>query len=246
MLRTGSRTLGRGVGSKSHAGTRPMPPRRVCARQLHAGTSGSPCERAYKPEVLRRVQLRVGRGKATPSPAELARRLQMTESGGRWAALRNTMQFAHLLQRDVPGPGPASYLTTGVHDSFELIVRYQARSPTSSFLLCSLFSDALGLPQAVYLAFPPLERMGGGCPPPPCAARSVRDPITECPAAVNKSAALHWAPRPRILGRARRRVGGTLDTMGPRGSNRIGGMYSAPALSRGGGAFVEKNGAGAG
>ena len=78
----------------------------------------------------------------------------MKESEGRWAALRNIMQFADLLQRDVPGPGPASYLTTGVYSSFELMIHVHGRSPTSSFLLCSLFSDALGLPRATYLDFP--------------------------------------------------------------------------------------------
>ena len=78
----------------------------------------------------------------------------MTESWGRWAALCNTMQFTDHLQRDVPGPGPASYSTTGVYNSFELIVRAQGRTPASSFLLCSLFSDALGLPQAAHLDFP--------------------------------------------------------------------------------------------
>ena len=64
------------------------------------------------------------------------------------------MQCADLLQRDVPGPGPASYLTTGVHGSFEFMVRSQWRIQTFSFLLCSLLSDALGLPQATYLDFP--------------------------------------------------------------------------------------------
>ena len=81
-----------------------------------------------------------------PLPADLARGLSISESEGRWAALRNIMQFADLLQRDVPGPGPASYLTTGVYDSFELMIRSQGRTPTLSFLLCSLFSDAMGLP----------------------------------------------------------------------------------------------------
>ena len=89
-----------------------------------------------------------------PHPAELSRSLPVNESKGRWAALRNIIQFADLLQRDVPGPGSATYLTTGVYSSFELMVRVHGRSPTSSFLLCSLFSDALGLPRAAYLDFP--------------------------------------------------------------------------------------------
>ena len=41
------------------------------------------------------------RGRRPAHPAELATGLPMTEFGGRWAALRNAMQFADLLQRDV-------------------------------------------------------------------------------------------------------------------------------------------------
>ena len=87
-------------------------------------------------------------GRRPPHPAERARGLPVNESGGRWAALGNVMQFAELLQREVPRPGPASYLTTNIYSSFELMVNAHGRSPTSSFLLCSLLSDALGFPQA--------------------------------------------------------------------------------------------------
>ena len=92
-------------------------------------------------------------GRRPPHPAELARRLLVNESGGRWAALRNVMQFTELLQRDVPRPGTASYVATSVYSSFELMVNAHGRSPTSSFLL-SMFSNALGLPQVAYLDFP--------------------------------------------------------------------------------------------
>ena len=78
----------------------------------------------------------------------------MTEPGGRWAALRSAILFADLLQRGAPGPASDSYLATGVYSSFELMVRAHGRSPTLSYLLCSLFSDALGLPQGAYLDFP--------------------------------------------------------------------------------------------
>ena len=64
------------------------------------------------------------------------------------------MQFADLLQRGVPGPVPASSLTAGVYSSFELMVRAHGRRPTSSFLLCSLLSNGLGLPQRAYIDFP--------------------------------------------------------------------------------------------
>ena len=61
------------------------------------------------------------------------------------------MKFADVLQRHVPGPGPASYLTTGVHRSFELMVNVHGGDLASSFLLCSLFRNTLGLPRAAYL-----------------------------------------------------------------------------------------------
>ena len=94
-------------------------------------------------------------GRRPPHPAELASNsgLPSNESGQRWAAPSSAVQFADLIQRDVPGPGPASYLTTGVYSSFDLMVRAHRRRPTSSFLLCSLFSDAQGLPQGAYLDF---------------------------------------------------------------------------------------------
>lgn len=78
----------------------------------------------------------------------------MNEIGGRWAALKITIQCADLLQQDTPGPGPTTYFTTGVFRSFELMVHAHGRIPTSSFLFCSLFSNALGLPLGSYLDIP--------------------------------------------------------------------------------------------
>ena len=45
-------------------------------------------------------------------------------------------------------------MKTASHDTFGLVVRVHGRSPTSSFLLCPLFSDALGLPSRPYLDSP--------------------------------------------------------------------------------------------
>ena len=89
-----------------------------------------------------------------PHPAELAQGLLRFQSGERWPAAGSTLRFAELLQEGAPRLDPASYVTTGSHDTFELMVRAHARSSTSSFLLCSLFSDALGLPSQAYLHFP--------------------------------------------------------------------------------------------
>ena len=95
-------------------------------------------------------------GRRPPHSAELAGNSGLPTNGPRerWATLRNTIQLADLFHRGVPGPGPACYLTAGVYSCFEVMVRAHGRSPISSFLLCPLFSDALGLPEVAYLDFP--------------------------------------------------------------------------------------------
>lgn len=67
----------------------------------------------------------------------------MTEPAGRWAALGSTTQFAGLRQRTVFGPGPASYLTTGVYSSFEVMVRAHGRDKTPLRLSCAMCSAML-------------------------------------------------------------------------------------------------------
>ena len=89
-----------------------------------------------------------------PHPTELAQGLPRSQPGGRWPSVGSTLQFAELLQEGVPRLDPASYVTTGSHDTFELMVRAHGRSPTSSFPLCSLFSDALDLRSQACLDFP--------------------------------------------------------------------------------------------
>ena len=68
--------------------------------------------------------------------------------------MRGALQFAELLEEDDPRVVPASCVTTGPHPTFEHMVRTHGRSPNTSLLLCSLFSDALGLPREFYLNFP--------------------------------------------------------------------------------------------
>ena len=72
------------------------------------------------------------------------------------------LQFAELLEEDAPRLDPASYVATGSHDTFDEIVRTHVSSPTSLLLLCSVFGDALGLPQGPCLDFPRLEGMVSG------------------------------------------------------------------------------------
>ena len=68
--------------------------------------------------------------------------------------MRSALQFAALLQRRDLGTEPASYVTTGVHTTFELMLSTFERSRISPFMLCSLFNDALDLHQEVCLKFP--------------------------------------------------------------------------------------------
>ena len=90
----------------------------------------------------------------TPHPAELVEDLLRPRPGGRWAAVGGALQFAEILEEEGTRLVPTSYVTTGSHHAFEHMVRTHGRSPTSSFLLCSLFSDALGLPREAYFDFP--------------------------------------------------------------------------------------------
>ena len=48
----------------------------------------------------------------------------------------STLQLAELLQEGVTRLDPASYVTIGFHDTFQLMARDHMRSPTSSFLFC--------------------------------------------------------------------------------------------------------------
>ena len=226
VLRTGSGRVTSGVRGHSQADTPPVPPRRVCALQLHAGTSGSPRERTYRPEVLRCVQQRLGGGETTSPPAEHASNsgLPTNELGEIRGALRSTIQFAGLLQRDVPGPGP----TGG------------AQPPRSSCARCLVMLWAcLKRQTSISPARGNGKRLSTELP---YTARRVRDLITENAAPVTKPTALHSAPRPRILGGPRRRVEGAPHKMGSRGSRRAGGRYRPSSPSGAGGALTERNG----
>ena len=91
------------------------------------------------------------------------RRDGATASGRRCAIVGRAVQFTDLLLRGFPGLGPDSYSTTRDHSLFELVVRFHGKSPTSSFLLCSLFGDALGLPRRADPSFP-VRRIGKQLP----------------------------------------------------------------------------------
>ena len=73
---------------------------------------------------------------------------------GRWGAVRGDQQFATRVQRHISGLESANYVTTGIYGTFELMLYAHGRISSSSFLLCSLFCDALDLPQGAYLDFP--------------------------------------------------------------------------------------------
>ena len=89
-----------------------------------------------------------------PHPAELAREISMDGHKGKWGAARRALHFATRVQRHISGLKSAIYVTTGIYSTFELMLHAHRRSSTSSLLLCSLFCDALDLPQGAYLDFP--------------------------------------------------------------------------------------------
>ena len=89
-----------------------------------------------------------------PPHPEKWRRTFQALPGGDWPVVEGALQFVDLFEEDgYRLLQSASYVTTGCHQTFELMVRTQGISPTSSFLLCFLFSDALSLPQRAYVDF---------------------------------------------------------------------------------------------
>ena len=133
-------------------------------------------------------------GSRPPHPVELARGMPMNAHGGRWAAVRGALQFAARVQGGNPGAEPPSYVTTGTFGTFELMLRAHRGSPTSSFLLCSLFCDALGM------RFPSIEGMGSGGRPLPYAVRCICHPTAGRPAPTSKSKTLLRTSCPRVSG----------------------------------------------
>ena len=158
VLRSGSGRLGRGVRGQPRVGTRPVPLRRVGARPLHVGAHGPHRARACRPGTQTAPS---GWGSRSANAAELARGLlPMTESRRRWAALRSTLQFVDLLQRDTPEPKPPHLLTIGV---VQLVRAHGYTCPREEpnlfvFLVLSI-QRCSGPTSRVLTRFPPLERM---------------------------------------------------------------------------------------
>ena len=124
-----------------------------------------------------------------------ARGLLKTEQGGRWTVVRSALQFAALLQRGDLRTEPASYVTTGVHTTFELMVSTFGRNPTSSFVLCSLFSDALDLPQEACLDFPRTGEWKAAA-----THYLTGDLIARHHTQTPKSETIHWTSRSSLFG----------------------------------------------
>ena len=154
--------------------------------------------------------------KPATHPAGLADDLPRLPPGGGWSAVIGALQLAEFLEEDGPRLMPASYVTTGSHQTLEHMVRTHGRSPTSSFLLCSLFSDVLDLPQEAYLDFPRTREREAATPTTVnVLPRTPSDHGTSAPAP--KSEALHRTARPRVSGRPPRRMGGKALPGGPSG-----------------------------
>ena len=95
------------------------------------------------------------------------------------------------------------------------------RSSTSSFLLCSLFCDALDLPQGAYLDFPRPREWETVAGQYRTLFACVRHPTAGCPPSTPKSKTLHRTSRPTISSRPRRRMRRATNEVDPRGPKRV-------------------------
>ena len=138
----------RSAAERRHAaGSRGSSPTTYCGQPLEEPTGDSavdslwalvPCphgEQVHARCMLDRAE-RLASGDADPQPcvacrsecpegnrplhpAELAEDLPRSRPGGRWPAVAGALQFAELLEEDGPRLDPASYVTTGSHNTFE-------------------------------------------------------------------------------------------------------------------------------
>lgn len=166
----------------------------------------------------------------------------MTEPEGRWAAMRGALQIVDLLQRSVPGPEPASsVLQPALAARSSLWSVPSGGSPTSSFPLCSMISNALGLPRGASPRLPPArgndKRLVGRY----CALLAAClgcDSRTFCFDFLPKQRLYIETSRPRVPGRPQRRVGRPLDkiwTLGVQNALRAGDVLPAHETGRIGG-----------
>ncbi len=96
-------------------------------------------------------------GRRPPSPAELVQQAELPYAGGRWDVLREQVSFASLLSNafeawSLSEAGGDPWARN--FDSYEDMARAHGRSPTSSWLLVSLFCDVFGLDKDIYINFP--------------------------------------------------------------------------------------------
>ena len=149
-------------------------------------------ERAYRSDALRSVLTGVAGGRP---PRGTSQRIAHDRAGGILTAVRSALQFAALRPRGDLGTEPASYVTTGVHTTFELMVSTFGRNPTSSFVLCSLFSDALDLPQEACLDFPRTGEWKAAA-----THYLTGDLIARHHTQTPKSETIHWTSRSSLFG----------------------------------------------
>ena len=111
-------------------------PRIVCARPLHVGPRRTLANGHVDPHPCVKCRFEWPVRSRPPHPAEMAQGLLKSQSGGRRPAVESTLQFAELFREGIPRLHPASYVTIGSHDTFQLMARDHMRSPTSSFVFC--------------------------------------------------------------------------------------------------------------
>ena len=165
ILWTGSERRGRGVRRQSRGDTRPVAPRRVCACQLHVGTSGSPCERVHRPEVLRRVQPRGSGEKTTPPPGGACLGPANERAGGKVGDVKEHHAF-----RRPPPMGRSRTGASYANDNrcLQLVRAHGTHSreePNISVPLVLHFQRSSEHTSSGLLRFPSPEGMGRGCRP---------------------------------------------------------------------------------
>ena len=74
------------------------------------------------------------------------------EADGRWPRTFEALRFSTIAGQEPSQLDQTEYHNTGVHNTFEDMLRAQGHCVKASFRLCTLYCDTLGLPSGLTLS----------------------------------------------------------------------------------------------
>ena len=156
-----------------------------------------------------------------PHPAELARGISMDGHEGRWGPVRGALRFATRVQRHISGLESASYVTTVIYGTFELMLHAHGRSSTPRTCYAPYFVMRWTCLKGHTSIFPDQgNEKRRSADTVRCSLRTPSNRRISYFESYSKD--LHCTSRPTISSRPRRRTQKATNEVDPRGPKRVG------------------------